>query len=166
MKVGVCVGSPGTTAGGNALKCYSSVRLDVLKTETINVGGKDTAAIGNAVRVKVVKNKVAPPFRKIEMEIFFGKGVSRIGSLLDCAVKYNVIEKKGAWYNYGEERWQGRDNARTYLEEHPEFALELDEKLRKQIFPGREFPSAKASDPGKAAGKTTGKAAAKTEAKE
>jgi recombination protein RecA len=164
MKIGVFMGSPETTTGGNALKFYSSVRLDVRKTETINVGGKDTEAIGNAVRVKVVKNKVAPPFRKIEMEIFFGKGVSSIGSLLDCAVKYNVIEKKGAWYNYGEERWQGRDNARTYLEEHPEFARELDEKLRKQIFPGREFPSAKTPDSGKAPGKADGKKAGKAEA--
>jgi recombination protein RecA len=82
---------------------------------------------------------------------------------LDCAVKYNVIEKKGAWYIYGEERWQGRDNARTYLEEHPDFARELDEKLRKQIFPGREFPSAKESEPGKAAGKADGKTANKAE---
>ena len=144
MKIGVFMGSPETTTGGNALKFYSSVRLDVRKIETINLGGKDTDAIGNSVRVKIVKNKVAPPFRKIEMEIFFGKGISRLGSLLDCAVKYNIIEKKGAWYSYGEEKvGQGRDNARDYLEQHPDFTTELEKKLRKQIFPGKEYPVAK-----------------------
>jgi len=147
MKIGVFMGNPETTTGGNALKFYSSVRIDVRKTETINVGGKDTDAIGNNVRVKVVKNKVAPPFRKIELEIFFGKGISRISSLLDCAVKYNIIDKKGAWYSYGEEKvGQGRDNAREYLEKHPEFSNELEVKLRKQIFPGRELPAAKPKD--------------------
>jgi len=140
MKIGVFMGNPETTTGGNALKFYSSVRLDVRKTETIEVS-KDTDAIGNRVRVKVVKNKVAPPFRKVEIELMFGKGISRIGSLLDCAVKYNIIEKKGAWYSYGEEKvGQGRDNARDFLEQHPDFANELEVKLRKQIFPGREVP--------------------------
>jgi len=143
MKIGVFMGNPETTTGGNALKFYSSVRLDVRKTETIEVA-KDADAIGNRVRVKVVKNKVAPPFRRTELELIFGKGISAIGSLLDCAVKYNIIEKKGAWYSYGEEKiGQGRDNAREYLEQHPDFAHDLEVKLRKQIFPGREFPSAK-----------------------
>jgi len=143
MKIGVFMGNPETTTGGNALKFYSSVRLDVRKTETIEVA-KDADAIGNRVRVKVVKNKVAPPFRKTEIELIFGKGISAIGSLLDCAVKYNIIEKKGAWYSYGEEKvGQGRDNAREYLEQHPDFAQDLEVKLRKQIFPGREFPVAK-----------------------
>ena len=143
MKIGVFMGNPETTTGGNALKFYSSVRLDVRKTETIEVA-KDTDAIGNRVRVKVVKNKVAPPFRKTEIELIFGKGISALGSLLDCAVKYNIIEKKGAWYSYGEEKvGQGRDNAREYLEQHPDFAQDLEVKLRKQIFPGREFPVAK-----------------------
>jgi recombination protein RecA len=155
MKIGVFMGNPETTTGGNALKFYSSVRLDVRKTETIEVA-KDTDAIGNRVRVKVVKNKVAPPFRKTEIELIFGKGISAIGSLLDCAVKYNIIEKKGAWYSYGEEKiGQGRDNAREYLEQHPDFAKDLEIKLRKQIFPGREFPTAKttgkSSTPGKEA---------------
>ncbi|MDR2433122.1 MAG: recombinase RecA [Treponema sp.] len=144
MKIGVMFGNPETTTGGNALKFYSSMRLEVRKTETIEVS-KDTDAIGNRVRVKVVKNKVAPPFRRIELELMFGKGISAIGSLLDCAVKYSLIEKKGAWYSYNEEKiGQGRDNAREYLEQHPDFAKELESKLRKTIFPGREFPAAKA----------------------
>ncbi|MDR0455623.1 MAG: recombinase RecA [Treponema sp.] len=143
MKIGVFMGNPETTTGGNALKFYSSVRLDVRKTETIEVS-KDTDAIGNRVRVKVVKNKVAPPFRKTEVELIFGKGISAIGSLLDCAVKYNIIDKKGAWYSHGEEKvGQGRDNAREYLEQHPDFTKDLEVRLRKQIFPGREFPAAK-----------------------
>jgi recombination protein RecA len=145
MKIGVFMGNPETTTGGNALKFYSSLRLEVRKTETIEVS-KDTDAIGNRVRVKVVKNKVAPPFRRTELELMFGKGISRIGSLLDSAVKYNIIEKKGAWYSYGEEKvGQGRDNARDYLEQHPDFANDLELRLRKQIFPGREFPVAKGS---------------------
>ena len=144
MKIGVFMGNPETTTGGNALKFYSSVRLEVRKTETIDAG-KDTDAIGNRVRVKVVKNKVAPPFRRTELELMFGKGISRIGSLLDCAVKYNIIDKKGAWYSYGEEKvGQGRDNARDYLEQHPDFARELEVKLYKQIFPGKEPPAAPA----------------------
>jgi recombination protein RecA len=143
MKIGVFMGNPETTTGGNALKFYSSVRLEVRKIETIEAS-KDADAIGNRVRVKVVKNKVAPPFRRTELELMFGKGISYMGSLLDCAVKYNIIEKKGAWYSYGEEKvGQGRDNAREYLEQRPEFAQELEIKLRKQIFPGREFPAPK-----------------------
>jgi recombination protein RecA len=160
MKIGVFMGNPETTTGGNALKFYSSVRLEVRKTETIEVS-KDTDAIGNRVRVKVVKNKVAPPFRRTELELIFGKGISYYGSLLDCAVKYNFIEKKGAWYSYGEEKvGQGRDNARDYLEQHQDFARDLEIKLRKQIFPGREFPQAKPA----AAEKPSAKQTAKTEA--
>jgi recombination protein RecA len=151
MKIGVFFGSPETTTGGNALKFYSSVRLEVRKTETIEVS-KDTDAIGNRVRVKVVKNKVAPPFRKTELELMFGKGISAIGSLLDCAVKYNLIDKKGAWFSYGEEKiGQGRDNAREYLEQHPDFTKELETKLRQTIFPGRESPAEKAAPPKAAA---------------
>ncbi|GHV56366.1 hypothetical protein AGMMS49579_20850 [Spirochaetia bacterium] len=147
MKIGVMFGNPETTTGGNALKFYASVRLEVRKTETIE-GGKDSDAVGNRVRVKVVKNKVAPPFRRAELEIMFGKGVSAIGSLLDAAVKYEIIDKKGAWYAYGEEKiGQGRDSAREYLETNAEFAREVEIKLRKLIFPGREFqaPVAKAA---------------------
>ncbi|MDR2766957.1 MAG: recombinase RecA [Treponema sp.] len=137
MKIGIMFGNPETTTGGNALKFYASVRLEVRRIETIE-GGKDTDAVGNRVRVKVVKNKVAPPFRKAEMEIIFGKGISAIGSLLDAAVKYDIIEKKGAWYNYGEEKiGQGRENAKKYLEDNPAFAVEVEAKLRKLMFTDR-----------------------------
>jgi len=142
MKIGVMFGNPETTTGGNALKFYSSLRLEVRKTETIEAG-KDTDAIGNRVKVKVVKNKVAPPFRRAELEILFGKGISAEGSLLDAAVKHGLIDKKGAWYSYGEEKvGQGRDSARDYIAQNPAFAAELDLKLRKIMFPGREFPAA------------------------
>jgi recombination protein RecA len=143
MKIGVFFGNPETTTGGNALKFYSSLRPEVRKTETIEVS-KDADAIGNRVRVKVVKNKVAPPFRRTEMELMFGKGISATGSLLDCAVKYDIIKKSGAWYSYNEEKiGQGRDNTREYLEQRPELARELEIKLRKIIFPDREFPQFK-----------------------
>jgi recombination protein RecA len=139
MKIGMMFGNPETTTGGNALKFYSSLRLEVRRTETIE-GGKDADAVGNRVKVKVVKNKVAPPFRKADLEVIFGKGVSASASLLDGAVKYGIIDKKGAWYSYGEEKvGQGRDSARDYLEQNPAFAKQLEEKLRKIIFPGREF---------------------------
>ncbi|MDR3343612.1 MAG: recombinase RecA [Treponema sp.] len=139
MKIGIMFGNPETTTGGNALKFYASVRLEVRKTDTIEKGDAD--AIGNRVRVKVVKNKVAPPFRRVELEIMFGKGVSAIGSLLDAAVKYEIIDKKGAWYAYEEEKvGQGRDNAKVYLEENPAIAKEVETKLRKIMFPGRELP--------------------------
>jgi recombination protein RecA len=142
MKIGVMFGNPETTTGGNALKFYASVRIDVRKTDTIE-GGKDANAIGNRVRVKVVKNKVAPPFRKVEFEIMFGKGISAVGSILDAAVKYEIIDKKGAWYSYGEEKIaQGKEAAKAYLEDRPGFMAELEEKLRKIMFPGREFPQA------------------------
>ncbi len=137
MKIGVMFGSPETTTGGNALKFYSSLRLDVRKIETISKGQDD--AIGNMVRVKVVKNKVAPPFRKAEMEIFFGKGISSVGSLLDAAIKYEIIAKSGSWYSYGEERiGQGRDNTRDYLEAHPELLADLEKKVRTKIFPAKQ----------------------------
>jgi recombination protein RecA len=141
MKIGLVFGNPETTTGGNARKFYSSVRLDVRKTDTIDMG-KDTDAIGNRIKVKVVKNKVAPPFRRAEMEILFGKGVSAVGSLLDAAVKHEIIDKKGAWYSYGEEKiGQGRDSARDYLEQNPDSAREIELKIRKAIFPGRSFPA-------------------------
>ena len=134
MKIGVMFGNPETTTGGNALKFYASLRLDVRKVETISVGTDN--AIGNTVRVKVVKNKVAPPFKKVEMDIIFGKGVSAIGCLLDAAVKYDYIGKSGSWYSYGSERiGQGRENAKEYLENHPELYTEIEGKLRSQLFP-------------------------------
>lgn len=139
MKIGVMFGNPETTTGGNALKFYASVRLDVRKTDTIEKG--DTDAVGNRIRVRVVKNKVASPFRRAEMEIIFGKGISAIGSLLDAAAKYDIISKKGAWYAYGEERiGQGRDNAKAFLEENPALARDVEIKLRQVMFPDRELP--------------------------
>jgi recombination protein RecA len=151
MKIGITFGNPETTTGGNALKFYASVRLEVRRTETIE-GGKDTDAIGNRVKVKVVKNKVAPPFRKAELEIMFGKGVSAIGSLLDAAVKYQIIDKKGAWFSCGEERvGQGRESAKEYLEQNPAFTKEVETKLRKIMFPGREFPEPAKAAPREAA---------------
>jgi recombination protein RecA len=138
MKIGTVYGNPETTTGGNALKFYASVRLDVRKFETIEKG--EANAIGNRVKVKVSKNKVAPPFRKVELEIIFGKGVSAIGSILDAAVKYDLIDKKGAWYAYGEEKiGQGRDNVIAFLEGRPELIQEFEEKLRKIMFPDRDF---------------------------
>jgi len=134
MKIGVMFGNPETTTGGNALKFYSSLRLEVRKTETISAGTDN--AIGNTVRVKVVKNKVAPPFRRVLMDIMFGKGVSATASLLDAAVKYEYIGKSGSWYSYGNERiGQGRDNAKKYLEDNPELYKEIESKLRSKLFP-------------------------------
>jgi recombination protein RecA len=142
MKIGVMFGNPETTTGGNALKFYSSIRLDVRKVETINKGQDE--AIGNLVRVKVVKNKVAPPFKKAEMEILFGQGISYYGSLLDAALKYELVQKSGSWFSFGEERiGQGRDNAREFLQKNPAIARSLEEKLRKQIFPDRDIPGSK-----------------------
>lgn len=139
MKIGVMFGNPETTTGGNALKFYASVRLEVRKMETIEKGEAD--AVGNKVRVKVVKNKVAPPFRKAELDIMFGKGVSAVSSILDAAVKYEIIDKKGAWYAYGEEKiGQGRDNARDFLENNPALTAEIEKKLRAIMFPGMREP--------------------------
>ncbi|OQY33675.1 MAG: recombinase RecA [Spirochaetaceae bacterium 4572_59] len=134
MKIGVMFGNPETTTGGNALKFYASVRMEVRKIETIAKGQED--AIGNKVRVKVVKNKVAPPFRKVELEIIFGKGISASASLLDASLKYNLIQKSGSWYSLGEDRiGQGRDNVKKFLEENKETAADLSVKLRKIMFP-------------------------------
>jgi recombination protein RecA len=137
MKIGVMFGNPETTTGGNALKFYSSVRIEVRKIETIEKGDED--AIGNRVRVKIVKNKVAPPFRKAEVEIMFGKGISYSGSLIDAALKYELIEKRGAWFSYGEEKiGQGRDNAKQFIEANPDIAKTLNAKLREMIFKAHE----------------------------
>jgi recombination protein RecA len=136
MKIGIMFGNPETTTGGNALKFYASVRLDVRKAETIE--GADSEAVGNRVRVKVVKNKVASPFRKCELEIIFGKGISPIASLLDAAIKYEIIDKKGSWFSYGAEKIaQGRDASKAYLEEHDAIRNEIDEKVRAVMFPER-----------------------------
>jgi recombination protein RecA len=127
MKIGVMFGSPETTSGGNALKFYASQRLDIRRIGTIKVGD---AAVGNRCRVKVVKNKLAPPFRLCEFDILFGKGISRTGDVLDLGVEAGIINKSGAWYSYGEERvGQGRDNARAFLEEHPDVLGAVERKL-------------------------------------
>ena len=130
MKIGVMFGNPETTAGGQALKYYASVRLDIRRTEQIKDGDK---VIGNRVRVKVVKNKVAPPFRMAEFDVMYNKGISISGDLLDLAVKYELVKKSGAWYEYkGEKMGQGREAAKAFLEEHPKELKELDQAVRKQ----------------------------------
>ena len=137
MKIGVMFGNPETTTGGNALKFYASVRLEVRRIETISKSSDE--AIGNRVRVKVVKNKVAPPFRKVELEIIFGKGISSTASLLDAALKYDLVQKSGSWYSYGEERiGQGRENVKQFLDDNPEIGGTLEEKLRAKMFPSKE----------------------------
>lgn len=135
MKIGVMFGNPETTTGGNALKFYSSVRLEIRRVETID-GKGDEDAIGNRVRVKVVKNKVAPPFRKVELDIYFGKGINRFASLLDSAVKHGLVDKKGAWFTKGDIKvGQGHENAVAFVENNPEFAEMLEDTLREQLFP-------------------------------
>ncbi len=128
MKIGVMFGSPETTTGGNALKFYSSVRLDIRRIGSI----KDRdEVVGNTTRVKVVKNKVAPPFKQVEFDIMYGEGISKTGELLDLGVKAGVVEKSGSWFSYGDERiGQGRENAKTFLKEHPEIALKIEDKIR------------------------------------
>jgi recombination protein RecA len=128
MKIGVMYGSPETTTGGNALKFYASVRLDIRRTSTL----KDRdEAIGNQVRVKVVKNKVAPPFKQVEFDIMFGEGISKMGELIDLGVKANVVDKSGAWFSYDSQRLgQGRENAKTFLKDNPEIASEIEGKIR------------------------------------
>jgi len=128
MKIGVMFGSPETTTGGNALKFYSSVRLDIRRIGSI----KDRdEVVGNQTRVKVVKNKVAPPFKQVEFDIMYGEGISKMGELLDLGVKAGVVDKSGSWFSYGDERiGQGRENAKTYLRENTRVALEIEDKIR------------------------------------
>ena len=131
MKIGVMYGNPETTTGGNALKFYSSVRLDVRKVETIKEGGN---VVGNRTRVKVIKNKVAPPFREAVFDIMSGEGISKYGELLDMAVELELVNKSGSWFSIGEERiGQGRDNAKLYIQERPELAAELERKVREHL---------------------------------
>lgn len=128
MKIGVMFGSPETTTGGNALKFYSSVRLDIRRIGAL----KDRDEIvGNATRVKVVKNKVAPPFKQVEFDIMYGEGISKMGELLDLGVAAGVVNKSGSWFSYGDERiGQGRENAKTYLKEHIHIAIDIEDKIR------------------------------------
>ena len=135
-KIGVFYGNPETTTGGRALKFYASVRLDVRKGEPLKNGSE---IIGNRTKVKVVKNKVAPPFRLAEFDIIYGEGISTEGTLLDMAVEKDIIHKSGAFFSYGDMRLaQGRDNARLYLKDHPELTAEIDRKLREELFAKKE----------------------------
>ena len=128
MKIGVMFGNPETTTGGNALKFYASVRLDIRRTGSIKKGDE---VIGSETRVKIVKNKVAPPFKQAEFDILYGEGISREGEILELGANLKLVEKSGAWYSYnGEKIGQGKDNSREYLKEHPEVADEIDEKIR------------------------------------
>jgi recombination protein RecA len=133
MKIGVMFGSPETTTGGNALKFYASVRLDIRRIGAIKKGDE---ILGNETRVKVVKNKLAPPFKKAEFEILYGEGISRLGELIDMGVEHDLVDKAGSWYSYNGERiGQGKENARAYLLENPEMANDIDQKLRAQLLP-------------------------------
>jgi len=133
MKIGVMFGSPETTTGGNALKFYSSVRLDIRRIGSIKKGEE---ILGNETRVKVVKNKMAPPFKKAEFEILYGEGISRTGELIDLGVEHDLVKKAGSWYSYGDDRiGQGKENAKAYLSENPEIIEELDGLLRAKLLP-------------------------------
>jgi recombination protein RecA len=133
MKIGVMFGSPETTTGGNALKFYSSVRLDIRRIGALKKGDE---VIGNQTRVKVVKNKVAPPFRQAEFEILYGSGISREGEIIDLGAQHNIIEKSGSWYSYkGDRIGQGKDNVRQFLVEHPEIAADIERQLRELLLP-------------------------------
>ena len=148
MKIGVMYGNPETTTGGNALKFYSSVRLDVRKIEAIKEGG---AIIGNRTRVKVIKNKVAPPFREAVFDIMYGEGISKYGELLDMAVELELVNKSGSWFSIGDERiGQGRDNAKQYIADHPELAEELEAKVRTHLAELRDVRKPAAKPAGKA----------------
>ena len=145
-KVGVMFGNPETTPGGRALKFYSSIRLEVRRAETIKQGSE---MVGNRTKIKVVKNKVAPPFRQAEVDIMYGEGISREGSIVDIATEMDIIQKSGAWYSYnGERLGQGRENVKQYLKEHPELAAEIEKQIRElcQISPPSMVTSAASDD--------------------
>ena len=133
MKIGVMFGSPETTTGGNALKFYASVRLDIRRIGAIKKGDE---IVGNQTRVKVVKNKVSPPFKQAEFEILYGEGISRLGELIDLGVQHDIVNKAGSWYSYGDDRiGQGKENVREFLREHPEMADEIERKIRAILMP-------------------------------
>ena len=149
-KIGVMFGNPETTTGGRALKFYASVRMDIRKTEMMKQDGQ---VIGNRVRVKVIKNKVAPPFREAEFDVLYGKGISKVGNILDMAVNLDIVEKSGAWFSYNGQRIsQGRENAKRYLEEHPDIMDEIEKKVRDNFAKafeqslGEELPSKEDND--------------------
>jgi len=144
-KIGVTYGNPETTPGGRALKYFASIRIDVRRFESIKVGAEQ---VGNRTRAKIVKNKVAPPFREAEFDIMFGEGISRYGELVDLGVKLGLIEKGGSWYTLGETRFQGRDNLKDYLKEHPDVADDLDAQIRRdslKLMSPQEKAAAKAA---------------------
>jgi recombination protein RecA len=144
MKIGVMFGNPETTTGGNALKFYCSVRLDIRRIASIKAGED---VIGSRARVKVVKNKVAPPFQQAEFEILFGEGISHVGEVLDIGVQLDLVEKSGAWYSYqGERLGQGRENVKAFLRERPEIVKDLDAKIRTKLLPNRFPPPAEAEN--------------------
>ncbi len=133
MKIGVMFGNPETTTGGNALKFYSTVRMDIRRIGAIKNGEE---VVGSMTRVKVVKNKVAPPFRETEFEIMYGTGISKEGELIEIGVLHNLVEKSGSWYSYkGERIGQGKDNARTFLQQHPEIAKDIEQQIRAKLIP-------------------------------
>ncbi|MEQ8206875.1 MAG: recombinase RecA [Woeseia sp.] len=149
MKIGVMFGSPETTTGGNALKFYASVRLDIRRIGAIKKGDE---VIGNQTRVKVVKNKVSPPFKQAEFEILYGEGISREGEIIDHGVAQNIIDKAGSWYSYGSDRiGQGKENVREYLKTNPEISAEIEKKIRAAMMPPKVDPkdAEKEADDGK-----------------
>jgi len=128
MKIGVMYGSPETTTGGNALKFYASVRLDIRRTGSMKLRDE---IVGNNVRVKVVKNKIAPPFREVEFDIMYGEGISKLGEIIDLGVKAGVVEKSGSWFSFNSQRiGQGRDNVREFLKQNPDIAAEIERSVR------------------------------------
>ena len=130
-KIGVMFGNPETTTGGNALKFYASVRIDVRKTTQIKDGEE---ALGSRTRVKIVKNKMAPPFRKAEFDILYGEGISKTGELIDLGVEYDIIKKSGSWFSYGDSKLgQGRDAVKSVLDDNPELAAEIESKIREEL---------------------------------
>ena len=161
MKIGVMFGNPETTTGGNALKFYSSVRLDIRRIGAVKRGDE---VIGNETRVKIVKNKVAPPFKEVVFDIIYGEGFSRESELIDLGTKHDIIEKAGAWYSYnGEKIGQGKENVRVYLKEHPEIAKAIEKQILDKVLPAKKpkaEPAAEASSP-KSKAATARKAAAK-----
>ena len=137
MKIGVMFGNPETTTGGNALKFYASVRLDIRRIGAIKKGDE---ILGNETRVKVVKNKVAPPFKQVQFDILYGEGISLEGELIDLGVQHDIVEKSGAWYSYNGTRiGQGKDNVRTYLKENPEMVDEINAKIRAIMMPNPDY---------------------------
>ena len=159
-KVGVMFGSPETTTGGLALKFYASVRMDVRRIETLKQSGE---MVGNRTRIKIVKNKIAPPFKEAEFDIMFGKGVSKSGDILDLASGIDVVKKSGSWYAYeGEKIGQGRENAKSYLESHPEMMDEIEQKVRAHYHLGEEYREKESADDLKLTAKADSKSADKS----